>query len=218
MIADERSHPVVNPLRLLSDYLVIESPLHSPDVIFVLGGRPERKQFGLDLFRRERAERIILSVGRYEVRHTASLIVEGEELRSVARSTPARQRHFFVDYQGHSCRIMVAPLAGHGTYHELSCLAGYLDRQPLRSITFISTSIHLRRVRYSCRRIRFFADKSISFLAVPEVMSSFQRAHWWTRFRNWRYVVSEYLKLAGYSLRYRATAREDPVAHESLRD
>ena len=43
------------------------------DVIFVLAGRHERKRHGLQLFRDGLATRLILSLGRFEVRKMGSL-------------------------------------------------------------------------------------------------------------------------------------------------
>jgi hypothetical protein len=47
-------------------FLDIESPPQKCDCIFVLAGKPERKIFGIDLWRRGYAPELILSVGRFE--------------------------------------------------------------------------------------------------------------------------------------------------------
>jgi len=55
------------PVRFLS---VDDGPAPC-GVILVLAGRPERKPYGLKLFQQQFAPRLIVSVGRYEVRETA---------------------------------------------------------------------------------------------------------------------------------------------------
>ena len=193
----------MNPLRLLSEFLVTASPARRSDLIFVLAGRPERKRFALELFAEGVAERLILSVGRYEVRQTAQFMAGGAELQQLARATAPQQRHFFIDFRDGSSQIAVAPLPRRGTYPELAALASYLGSNAVQTLTLLSTSIHLRRIRFCCRHIPYFADKDVSYLAVPEEMSSFQCARWWTRYRDSRYLLSEYIKLAGYFCMYR---------------
>ena len=206
----------VNPLRLLCDFLSVDSPARRSDLIFVLAGLPERKRFALKLFGEGLADRIILSVGRYEVRQAAPLFAGGAELQQLARETAPQQRHFFVDFRGPSCHITVAPLTRRGTHPELVALASYLASTAVQSLTIVSTSIHLRRVRFCCHHIPYFSGIEIAYLAVPEEISSFQRANWWRRYRDTRYLISEYVKLAAYSVRYgvgncdRSLARQLP--------
>ncbi len=199
----------MNPVRLLSDFLSADSAARRSDLIFVLAGLPERKRFALELFDEGLADRLIVSVGRYEVRQTAALLACGAELQQLARETAPQRRHFFVDFRGPSCHITVAPLTRRGTHPELIALASYLGSSAVQTITIISTSIHLRRVRFCCERIPYFAGKEISYAAVPEEISSFRRDRWWKRYRDSRYVISEYIKLAGYFCRYRNAGRLD---------
>lgn len=188
---------------MLSDFLVLNDTPESSDLIFVLAGRPERKSYGLGLYREGLAPRLILSVGRYEVRQPAYLgLACGPQVIALARATPPDQRHFFIDMQGESEQLVAAGLQPRGTFPELRRLADYLAGAPIHSITLVSTGIHLRRVRFCCRRIPFFSDKQLHYLAVPENMSSFP-GDWWKHRKGWRYVATEYAKLAGYFFKYR---------------
>lgn len=90
-----------------------------------------------------------------------------------------------------------------GTFGELTALAAYLGEQKIRSMTLISTSIHLRRVRWSCGRIKAFRDVQISYLPVREELSSFRRQEWWKRPDHWTYVTAEFAKLLAYSFWFR---------------
>lgn len=189
---------------MLSDFLVVNDPPQPSDVIFVLAGRPERKSYGLRLFREGVAPRLILSVGRYEVRQPAYMSLRcAPEVIGLARATPIERRHFFVDLCGDWERVVVAGLRARGTFPELCGFADYIAGSgAINSIMMVSTGIHLRRVRYCCDRIPFFRDKQVHYVAVPEELSSFGN-DWWKRRKGWRYVTSEYAKLAGYCFKYR---------------
>ncbi|MBZ5531479.1 MAG: YdcF family protein [Acidobacteriia bacterium] len=188
-------------LDAVSNVLIANEVPGPCDLIFVLAGRPERKDYGLELFQRGLAPRLILSVGRFEVRQTAAAF-ELPELISMRDKTQPFQRHFWMDFTKGSRQVRLAGLKRHNTFWELSALAGYLAPEPPRSIALVSTSIHLRRIRFCCRRIPFFQERTVFFLAVPEEASSFQRDTWWKRKGHWSYVAQEYVKLAGYHLLY----------------
>jgi hypothetical protein len=174
------------------------------DLIFVLAGRPERKRYGLELFRQGLAPRLIWSAGRFEVRQIAQFGPETEpELLTLARETPPRLRHFFVDLTGDRARASVRPTAGRGTYHELASLGEYLSHSPVNLIAMVSTSIHLRRVAWCCDQLSSFRGKKLIYLPVPEELSSFHCSEWWRRLDHWSYLGSEYAKLCAYRLRYR---------------
>ncbi len=192
-----------SPLGALCRFLAPQDQLRRSDLLFVLAGRHERKLYGLRLFRKGWAPRLILSVGRFEVRQASGLGLEDEaDLADLARSTPPEQRHFFLDLQGGSGHAVVRGLAGWGTFPELHALAEYLHAEPPQSLALVSTSIHLRRVRWCCERIPFYREKRVAYVAVPEELSSFHQAGWWKRPDHWVYLVREYLKLVAYAASY----------------
>jgi hypothetical protein len=189
-------------LRGLWDYLVIrDSPVGS-DLIFVLAGRPERKVYGLELHHRGFARRLILSVGRFEVRQTALLGFQDLHLRELASRTPPAKRHFFIDLTRESQRVAVADLHHTGTYGELESLGCQLQSEKPSSLILVSTSIHLRRARWCCQKIQTLRHWNIRYVPVPEGMSSVRRDHWWRRLDHWSYVKAEWTKLIAYTLFY----------------
>ena len=179
-----------------------EQPANSCDLIFVLAGLPERKEYGWHLFRRGLAPRLMLSVGRFEVRSSAISPVPVPQIIGMRDKLPPSKRHFWIDVTEYHPIVVPASLPGSGTYGELHALASYLSPAPPKRIGLVSTSIHLRRVRYCCSQIPFFKSRELQFVAVPEEQSSFQRDGWWKRAGHWRYLLSEYVKLAGYRLIY----------------
>jgi hypothetical protein len=60
------------------------APIPDADLIFVRAGREDRKLDGLQLFREGRAPRLLVSVGRYEIRRFADLpLSESIDLSSI---------------------------------------------------------------------------------------------------------------------------------------
>jgi hypothetical protein len=168
-------------------------------VIFVLAGRPERKVYGLQLFHQGIAPRLILSVGRFEVRKMDDLGFQHLNLRELTSRLPPGDRHFFIDIIGDSQRIIVRSDAGKGTYAELRSLSQYLEPGRVNSLLLVSTSVHLGRVQHYCERIASLSDKKIRYVPVSEDLSSFRKAGWWKHRNHWSYVLSECAKL-GISL------------------
>jgi hypothetical protein len=181
------------PLR---NFLFQEDPPQPSDVIFVLAGRPERKVYGLQLLHQGIAPRLILSVGRFEVRRMDGLGFKHLNLRELTSRLPPGQRHFFIDIVGDSRRVVVRSDAGKGTYAELLSLSRYLEPDRVNSLLLVSTSVHLGRVRHYCERIASLSDKKIRYVPVPEDLSSFRKAGWWKHRDHWTYVLSECAKLS----------------------
>jgi hypothetical protein len=158
----------------------------------------------MQLFQQRLASRLILSVGRFEVRQTAqALSLPG--LLDLRDTTPPKQRHFWVDYTALAPRIARASVKRASTFWELQAIAQYLGPDMPEKIAIVSTSIHLRRVRFCCRSIPAFKSTQLSFLPVPENLSSFIRDRWWTRPGHWSYVLSEFGKLVLYAFMYSRT-------------
>ena len=189
-------------LERVAGFLSVGQSPAPADLIFVLAGRPERKEFGMELYRRGLASRLILSIARFETRKLASVGLEQLDLPKLALSLPASQRHFFVELSAIDTKVTVTGGSGTGTFPELLMLAKYLQKTPPRSMLVVSTSIHLRRVRFCCRQIDFFQSMDIRYLAVPEEKSSLRMRHWYCHRSSIKYVASEYTKLAGYFVRY----------------
>jgi len=187
--------------------LVGGGPPERSDLIFVLAGLPERKVYGLELFRKNFAPRLILSVGRFEVRKMARLGFERLNLRELAARRPPDQRHFFIDISADSQTVVPAENRQGGTFHELVALASYLGPAAPKSLTLISTSIHLPRVEWCCGRINGLRQRKLSYVPVPEELSSFRRDGWWKRRSHWSYLAAEYSKSVAYFFLFRDNDR-----------
>ncbi len=165
--------PPVNPLsrslQLVCRFLDVgQSPAPS-DCIFVLAGRHQRKLYGLDLWRRGFAPRLILSVGRFEWRKYYHLGLPSDGgLKSLVDQTPPSHRHFFVFLNRESASSSLIRRGRFGTLSEARALAEQFRNNGLESLLVVSSAIHLRRVALAFRRA--FRSKKIrlTFAAVPE--------------------------------------------------
>ena len=108
--------------------LTLEDEVRAADLIFVMAGRMERKQYGLDLFRAGVAPKLLLSVGRFEVRKMRKLDLEGlDELIRLREQTPPDERHFFIKVEPSGVRIEKARLPQWSTYGEALALRHHLE-------------------------------------------------------------------------------------------
>jgi hypothetical protein len=171
------------------------------DLIFVMAGRMERKQFGLELFRAGISPRLVLSVGRFEVRKMRSLGLEGfDELIMLRDQTRPEERHFFMNVDASGVRIERARLPLCNTYGEALGFRRYLEQVKVRRVIVVSTDVHLRRVSLSFAKV--FRGEPVEFIyrPVPSCLSSVRKEGWWSRPNDRRFVLLEALKLAGYSV------------------
>src|SRR5215471_12545353 len=114
------------------------------DLIFVMAGRMERKQYGLDLYRAGLAPQLLLSVGRFEVSRMRAIGFEkADQLIACRDRTAPWERHFFCEMRGSEIRLESPRLAQWNTYGELEALREALKHDMPRSVIFISTDIHL---------------------------------------------------------------------------
>ena len=187
----------------ISNYLALDDLPSRSELIFVLAGRPERKAYGMQLHSRGMAPRIILSVGRFEVRNMDEFGFRDLKLREMVKTMSPEKRHFFIDLSQGSRTVIPAGIKRIGTFGELSALATYLRAVNIELMTIISTSVHLRRVRWCCQRISGLRQHKILYVPVPEELSSFRRDRWWKKRDHWSYVSTELLKLLAYELRFR---------------
>lgn len=187
------------PLERLFDFLSIGGPPVPSDAIFVIAGRPERKRYGLEIFKRGLAPVLILSVARFEWRRFPELgLSDDGGLTRLVGETYYRRRHFFVTVGSEGAHARFVPTRFLGTRREAQGLAEEVRARGYGSILVVSTSIHLRRVRLALRRALRELPVRVAYTAVSESDSGIRRDRWSRSAAGWSYVTSELLKLALY--------------------
>jgi DUF218 domain len=169
------------------------------DLILVLAGRMERKQYGLELYRAGMAPRLLLSVGRFEVSRMHQLDLPGiDRLIAMRDGTPPDERNFFVEVDSTDVRIEKADLPRCSTYGEALALRRRLEPCRVSRVMVISTDVHLRRVASVFAKM--FRHVSVEFLycPVPSRFGFLQENGWWRRPNDRRFVLKEAIKLVGY--------------------
>jgi len=170
------------------------------DVIFVLAGRQSRKCFGLRLLKEGCADRLLLSVGRFEIRQFCDLpLPVSLDLRTIAAKTAPEERHYFVDVDGGRAECQRIDIGCFGTWSEVLAFSNWLHKnQAIRSATIVSSGFHIRRIRSCCRSL--VRDNSrVAFLAVPEEDDHF-RTSWWRDQKYRQLVLKELAKLLVYKI------------------
>ena len=169
------------------------------DLIFVMAGRMERKDYGLELFRAGVAPRLVLSVGRFEVSKMSKLGLEGvDELIALRERTQPDERHFFLQMNSSGMRIEKPKLARWNTYGEVLGLWQFLKSERAQRVMVISTDVHLRRVALTFDSV--FRDGTVDFryCPVPSRFGFLAKEGWWGRLDDRRFVVKEIMKLIGW--------------------
>ena len=148
------------------------NPRQNADLIFVIAGRENRKRFGLELFNRGLAPRILFSVARFEIRRFSNMALPTQlDLLKLAQDVPPPQRHFFVFFHGTECYVQHIQPRRFGTLTEMASLARWLDANPqVRSLILISSEMHLRRIGMCCRSL-LPRSVEVVLLAVPSSFS-----------------------------------------------
>jgi hypothetical protein len=170
------------------------------DVIFVLAGRESRKCFGLRLLKEGWGDRLLLSVGRFEIRRFCDLpLPVSLDLRAIAAKTAPKQRHYFFDVEGGRAECHRIDIGRFGTWSEVLAFSNWLHKnQAIRSATIVSSGFHIRRIRICCRWL-VRGNSRLTFLAVPEEDDHF-RTSWWRDSKYRQLVLKELAKLPVYKM------------------
>ncbi len=154
------------------EYLNIGQIPRAADCIFVHAGRPERKRYGLHLFRQGYAKSIVFSVGRFEWRRFSELGLEDEGgLIGMVHQTPPRERHYFVHIRQGAAHCSLIEKCLLGTLQEATALSRFVEQEGIRSLIVLSSGFHLRRavgaVKHCCSRL----EPDIIPVAVPSAFN-----------------------------------------------
>jgi hypothetical protein len=187
------SFPLKFVRKRIFDWLARADPPVSVDLIFVLAGLRSRKLFAIQLLGQGVAPRVLLSVGRFEIRRFPELgLPQTIDLLQMAQSIPPPQRHFFVLFDGQQFTVQRIPARFLGTLGEIDALADWLLAHPeISSLLVVSSGSHLRRLRMCCRRL-LRRNVKCSFVATPEEIGNDSS--------NRKPILLECFKIACYQL------------------
>ena len=157
--------------RWIERLLTITEAERKCDAIFVLAGARDRKSFGLELYRKGSAPRIVLSVGRFEIRRLPEVGLPAPlDLLSVAQAVPPPERHYFVEFDASGVKFEKTRVGRYGTLSEIEELAKWCERnREVTRLMVVSSGYHLRRVRMCCNAL---LPKGVQLVFVRAVKGS----------------------------------------------
>ena len=182
------------------------------DAIVVLAGRPERKAYGLDLWKEGAARALVLSVARFEWRAFPALALPDDGgLAALVAQTPPRLRHFLITLDERGAHAEWMPRGRLGTWSEAVGMARLARSRGWRSLLVVTTEFHASRVRLAFRRVLRGSGVAFDVTSVPDERSSVRRSGWWKDRWARRVVIGEWIKLPAYWLFARSRRRPSPA-------
>lgn len=178
------------------------------DAIVVLAGRPERKAYGLELWKSGAARALVLSVARFEWRGFPTLALPDDGgLAALVAQTPPRLRHFLVTLDERGAHAEWMPRGRLGTWSEAVGAARLARASGWRSLLVVTTEVHVARTKLAFTRALQGSGIQLTLMAVPEERSSVRRSGWWKDRWARRVVFGEWIKLPAYWLLARGRPR-----------
>jgi uncharacterized SAM-binding protein YcdF (DUF218 family) len=174
-------------LSPIGDYLVIDDELSPAEIIHVIAGEDYRTDYAIWLYQQGKAKEIFFTGGWCDIHHYKHG-QHGLE-RALAQGVPADA----IAYDD-------APVMS--TYDEALRLKAYLAESPspVRSVIVVSDPFHMRRARWTYRRV-LGKDIEVRMAPVPLEQTPYQK-RWWEDYRSREYVKDEYKKFFYYIARY----------------
>lgn len=177
------------------------APGSRADAIFVFAGSQERKEFGVQMWRRGDAPVLVVSVGRFDWRRYRLLGLPGDDaLRLAVERVPPPERHFLVVAEGTDASVIEVPLHRFGTRNEARALAALVEGRGWKRVIVISSAFHLRRVALTVGRALRGSGVAAAYAALPAERDRYRAGLWWRSPRGIRFVLGEFLKLAIYRI------------------
>ncbi len=174
-------------LSAIGNFLVVQDKLEPADLIHVISGLDHRPNYGIQLYKQGYGKWIFFTGGwcpYHQVNHAC------------------HSRELAIE-QGVPDRVIVTDEADiNSTYAEAARLKEWIDHcpEPIRSVIVVSDPHHMRRSRWTYRRILGSGIRLI-MVPVPFESSPYKR-QWWIDTRSRRMVKDEYLKFGYYVARY----------------
>jgi uncharacterized SAM-binding protein YcdF (DUF218 family) len=189
---------------------ILGTALASPAVLSALGrwldvGRPPQK-----------ADVVVLLNGSYNTRpFMAAALVHGGWAAKVVLNTvalhpiqadgaipPSHEIALKVMEYGGLARnnVVLLDTSATTTFDEAAGVAKYADAHNVKRLLLVTEGPHMRRSVWIFQKV--LAGRGIEVIPVSAPTDDFDFAVWWRSEEGFLFVVSEYLKLLFYSLRY----------------
>ena len=174
-------------LMPVADFLVVQDTLRPADVIHTIAGEDYRTDYAIKLYQQGYGKTLFFTGGWCNFHHYDH--GKHAQERSFAQGVPLDA----IAFDG--SKVM-------STYMEAERLKEWVERSsaPVRSIIVVSDPFHMRRARWTYRKV--FGDQiQLQMAPVPFELTPYQRT-WWKDQGSRQNVRDEYSKLIYYLFRY----------------
>lgn len=174
-------------LMIIGDFLVVQDALQPADVIHVIAGEDYRTDYAIELYKKGYGNKLFFTGGWCKL-HLYNHGQHAKE-RALAQGVPMDAIAF------DDSKVM-------STYMEAERLQEWIALGPaaVRSVIVVSDPFHMRRARWTYRRI-LDDPIQIQMAPVPFELTPYQR-NWWKDPDSRKNVQEEYTKFIYYLLRY----------------
>ncbi len=178
----------------VADFLIVDDPLQTADMIFVLNGDHDTRPFrASELYKQGLAPLIVIA-------RAESLAAE--KLGLAPNDTDVSlgvMKELGVPPE----KIVVLPVEGGATstFDEARALRGYIETQDMRSIILLTSAFHTRRARWIFAKELAGLPVRLEVASVPHY--GFDETNWWQSEDGLITLNNEYIKLAYYFVKYR---------------
>jgi uncharacterized SAM-binding protein YcdF (DUF218 family) len=178
-------------LRGIGSYLVCADPLERTEAYAVLGGNSvERGREGATVYHRFPGSLMIATGGNFPLQIQAldTLMTEAQLTRLV------------LSKGGVPDSLIVALSGSTSTMEESDEILAYCVQQKIKSITLISSTFHLRRMRRVFEEKFTAAGITVRFHGASD--KEFEASNWWKSEQGLITTNNEYIKLMYYFFKY----------------
>lgn len=178
-------------LRAAAHFLDVGSPPQRADYAMVLGGGIETRPFAAAALMRHGWVRGILisELPLLEDADDAILPAEHDLTRRILTILGVPEKAVVVLQGNHA-----------STFDEILSLRDFLEAHPRVTVLVVTDALHTRRTAWSVHRALGADAERVRF--VSAVGGGFDPDQWWVYPEGFYFVLSEYLKLAFYLVRY----------------
>jgi uncharacterized SAM-binding protein YcdF (DUF218 family) len=176
------------PIMLsMGNFLIIQDNLHPADVIHIISGLDYRSEYGIQLVE-EGYGKLIFFTGAW-CPDIQGIHADRGKLLALSQGLSAST-------------IATDSTDVNSTYQEATRLKELIDnsQNPVKSVIIVSDPFHMRRAKWTYRRI-LGDNVEVQMAPVPFEMTSYTM-RWWENWTSLKMVEEEYVKYIYYLLRY----------------
>lgn len=179
-------------LRAVGGYLVCPDPLEKTDAYAVLGGNSvERGREGAEVYLQYPGSWVVATGGNYPLQIQALDTV----------MTEAQLTRLVLVKAGVPDSAIVTLSGSTSTMEESDEILAYCVAHQIKSITLISSTFHLRRMRRVFEKKFFEAGVAVRFHGSSD--KEFEASNWWKSEQGLITTNNEYIKLLYYFFKYK---------------